>query len=59
MPVYRNLTRVANSTALFYHVTHLPAPQRSRLVVDEFDDGQVGQGSPDQDCGDAQLRPLG
>ena len=22
--------------------THLPAPQRSRLVADDFDDGQVG-----------------
>ena len=39
-------------------MTNLPAPQRSRLVVDDFDDGQVGQGSPDPYSGDAQLRPL-
>jgi len=40
-------------------VTNLPAPQRNRLVVDDFDDGQVGQGSPNPYSGDAQPRPLG
>jgi hypothetical protein len=40
-------------------VTHLPAPQCSRLVVNGFDDRQVGQGSPDLYSSAAQPRPLG